>query len=157
MTDGTTTRIFPPTRRLNNASHAGGRFWVVVTALTVLFVCVIVLWSAPAPIMAPWDVLILLDGGYRILQGQVPSSDFSNPIGPLIYELVSVGMRLQRTPSLASVAYGNTFFLAITSGLSWYATKGRLPDIWRAGVTVFVAWLPADAGPRWVPIRPSTC
>jgi hypothetical protein len=42
--------------------------------------------------MASWDVFILLDGGYRIVDGQVPDGDFANPIGPLVYIFVSLGV-----------------------------------------------------------------
>jgi hypothetical protein len=105
------------------------------------------LWVAPAPIAGPWDVFALLDGGYRIYEGQAPSTDFSNPIGPLVYGLVSIGMRLQHAPSLKAVTYGNLIFLAIATALAWSVVRRRLPAPFAAGFTVFVALLAVSVRP----------
>ena len=37
--------------------------WAAVALGAVLFIVAVVLWAAPAPMTAPWDVLVLLDGG----------------------------------------------------------------------------------------------
>ncbi|HEY3258689.1 MAG TPA: hypothetical protein VGJ95_00225 [Pseudonocardiaceae bacterium] len=97
------------------------------------------LWAAPAPIMAPWDVFILLDGGYRIMAGQAPGTDFANPIGPLTYGLVSLGMRLESVPSLAAVSYGGVIFLPVVAVLAWRVSRVRLPAGYAAAFTVFLA------------------
>jgi hypothetical protein len=97
--------------------------------------------------MAPWDVFILLDGGYRITEGQVPSTDFSNAIGPLVYGLVSVGMRLQQVPSLAAVEYGNLIFVGIASILAWIVARRRVPAPYAAGFTAFAALLVVSVRP----------
>jgi hypothetical protein len=121
--------------------------WHLAALTSVAGLAAISLWSAPAPIMAPWDVFILLDGGYRIIEGQVPGVDFSNPIGPLVYELVSLGMRMQQVPSLAAVAYGNVIFLGIASLLAWIVARQRMPALCAAGFTVFVALIVVSVGP----------
>ncbi|MFE3290959.1 hypothetical protein [Rhodococcus sp. NPDC059234] len=105
------------------------------------------LWSAPPPIVAPWDTLILLDGGYRITEGQAPSTDFSNPIGPLLYGLVAIGMRFQRVPSLAAVTYGSLIFLALAAPLAWFVARSRVPAMYAAAFTGFVALVVVSVRP----------
>ena len=61
--------------------------------------------------IGPWDVFTLLNGAYRIHEGQSPSTDFSNPIGPLVYGLVAIGMHLSL--SLRAVTYSQVIFLVI--------------------------------------------
>lgn len=99
------------------------------------------LWNAPSGIMAPWDVFTLMDGGYRINQGQAPGSDFANPIGPLTYVMIALGMRMQESFSLAGLVYGNMIFLAIVSTLAWTVARRRLPASFTCGFTVFIAFL----------------
>ncbi|GDY32506.1 hypothetical protein [Gandjariella thermophila] len=114
-------------------------FWALLAFGAVAALGGITLWSAPAPMMAPWDNFILLDGAYRILQGQAPSTDFASPIGPLVYGLTAIGMRMQRVPSLAAVGYGSVVFLGIVAVLGWLVARRRLPAPLAAGFTVFVA------------------
>jgi hypothetical protein len=114
--------------------------WPAVAVAGVLAVATVVLWAAPAPIMAPWDVIVLLDGGYRMAEGQIPSTDFSNPVGPLVYGLISLGMRMHGV-SLAAVAWGNVLMVLTGSGLTWYATRSRMHLGWRAMATIYAALL----------------
>jgi len=109
--------------------------------LTVVSIGGLALWSGPPPMRAPWDVFILLDGGYRIMEGQVPSTDFYSPIGPLVYEIVSLGMRMETQPSLRAVTIGALIFLAIATALAWVVARARLPAPFAAGFTVLIAIL----------------
>jgi hypothetical protein len=106
-----------------------------------------VLWIGPAPMMAPWDVFLLLDGAYRIHVGQAPGTDFSNPIGPLAYGLVAIGMHLQHAPSLRAVVYGQVIFLVIASSLAWTVAWRRLPAPYAAFFTIIVALLSVSDRP----------
>ncbi|NIH82804.1 hypothetical protein [Amycolatopsis viridis] len=125
----------------------GHRLWPAGTLAAVLGLAGLWWWSGPAPMSAPWDVFILLDGGYRITEGQVPGTDFGNPIGPLVYGLVSVGMRMQAVPSLTAVVYAGLLFLAIAAPLAWFVARRRLPAAAAAGFTVFTALLVLAARP----------
>lgn len=116
--------------------------WLLIAGLAGL-----TLWSAPAPMMAPWDVFILLDGGYRITEGQIPHADFSTPVGPLVYGLVASGMGLQDVPSLAAVGYGNLLFLVIATLLAALVTRRRLPALYAAGFTAFIAVIVVSVRP----------
>jgi len=79
-----------------------------------------------APITGPWDVVALLDGGWRIINGQVPHTDFHNPIGPLTYLLVAFGMKIG-SPSTSSIAYGSVLLLALLLPWAWTIAAARLP------------------------------
>ena len=123
------------------------RPWPFAAGASVATIAGISFWSGPAPMMAPSDVFILLDGAYRITEGQSPSTDFSNPIGPLVYVLVSLGMRMQSIPSLAAVTYGALIFLFVATALAFAVTRRRLPAPLAAGYVVFTALLVVSVRP----------
>lgn len=116
-------------------------FWPVLTMVGVVLLGLFSWWLGPVVISAPWDNFILLDGGYRITQGQLPGTDFSNPIGPLVYVLTSLGMRLQAVPSLAAVTYGCLLFLPVAAVLAGHVAHRRLPGRYATGFTLFMALL----------------
>jgi hypothetical protein len=121
--------------------------WLIGTMSAVAGIAGLSWWIGPAPIVAPWDVFTLLNGAYRIYEGQAPGTDFSNPIGPMVYGLAAIGMHLQRAPSLAAVTYGQVIFLAIISLLAWVVTWRRLPAPFAAAFTIFVAFLAISVRP----------
>lgn len=41
-----------------------------------------------------WDLFLYFDGAQRILDGQIPSVDFSTPVGPLSYYLTLIAVRI---------------------------------------------------------------
>jgi hypothetical protein len=121
--------------------------WLMSAIGCVAGIAGLSLWIGPSAIAGPWDVFTLLNGGYRIYEGQSPGTDFSNPIGPLVYGLVAIGMHLERSPSLEAVTYSQVIFLAIASPLAWLVSSRRLPAPYAAGFTVFVAFLAVDVRP----------
>jgi hypothetical protein len=58
----------------------------------------------------PWDVPALLDGGWRIVNGQVPYRDFFVHHGPLSFFITALGMKLA-TPCVGSIDYGAVTFM----------------------------------------------
>ncbi len=146
--------LTPPARLRPGAAqgrHAAPRprtrGWLMSAIGCVAGIAGLSLWIGPSAIAGPWDVFTLLNGGYRIYEGQSPSTDFSNPIGPLVYGLVAIGMHLERSPSLEAVTYSQVIFLAIASPLAWLVSSRRLPAPYAAGFTVFVAFLAVDVRP----------
>jgi hypothetical protein len=123
------------------------RGWFIATVSSVAGIAGLSIWIGPAPIVGPWDVFTLLNGAYRIYEGQAPSTDFSNPVGPLVYGLTALGMHLQRAPSLAAVSYGQVIFLVVISALAWVVAWRRLPAMYAAAFTVFVALLAVSVRP----------
>ena len=106
------------TASLDLGAYTRLSIWPILSALTIAAVAGVVLASGPSIISAPWDVFILLDGAWRIFVGQVPHTDFYNPIGALPYWLTAVGMHLGQ-PSLMGYVYGNLIFLLVAA--SWGA------------------------------------
>lgn len=123
------------------------RGWFIATLSSVAGIAGLSLWIGPAPMVAPWDDFTLLNGAYRIYEGQAPGTDFSNPIGPLVYGLTALGMHLQHSPSLAAVTYGQVIFLVIACALAWMVAWRRLPAPYAAAFTVFVALLSVSVRP----------
>src|SRR5208282_286473 len=80
------------------------RSGLVLLAIFILLAILFGLVGTP-PISVPWDTAILLDGGWRIINGQVPHADFHTPIGPLTYLLAAFGMKIA-PPSASSMTYG---------------------------------------------------
>ncbi|MFE3173060.1 hypothetical protein ACFXPA_33285 [Amycolatopsis sp. NPDC059090] len=121
--------------------------WPLLTVTGVVLLGLYSWWLGPVALVAPWDNFILLDGGYRIAQGQVPGTDFSNAIGPLVYMLTSLGMKMQAVPSLAAVTYGCLLFLPVAAVLAGYVSHRRLPGGYATGFTVFMALLVISVRP----------
>jgi hypothetical protein len=83
------------------------------------------------------DVLIQLDGGWRIFNGQVPYRDFYLGMGPLDYSIVAAGMLLTHggpgALAISSAAFG------IAVGLwGWLLSRSRMAVI---PALAAVAWL----------------
>ena len=83
------------------------------------------------------DALILLDGAWRILNGQVPYRDFYLALGPLVYMIAAGGMWLTGfTPKGLSV--GIAIAAACIGIWGWRISRPRMPVVPALLVT---AWL----------------
>jgi len=118
----------------------------VAAALFVIALASVILAAGPSYIMAPWDVFIILDEAWRILCGQIPHTDFHNPIGPLSYSLTALGMKAGGL-SLAGYVYGNVLFLLVASLWGGAVFFSRLRPIYAFILTLFVALLSAATRP----------
>lgn len=97
------------------------RPWLIASALLLAFAVLLTLWNGPSVIMAPSDVFILLDGAWRLIDGQEPHKDFSSPIGVFTYYVGASGMRIAGL-GLQGYAAGNAIVLAVFGGWSvWTA------------------------------------
>ena len=109
-------------------SKLNWRVWSIITFAVVAALAALVIYNGPSHIVAPWDVFVLLDSGWRIISGQIPHTDFHNPIGPLTYELIALGMRLAG-PSLRSIGYGDVIFLFGATTWAWLIARRRLAGL----------------------------
>ncbi|MDH6233256.1 hypothetical protein M2281_003867 [Mesorhizobium soli] len=100
--------------------------WPTLAALLVLTLGIVSFTISPPVIMAPWDVFILLDGGWRIINGQVPHSDFYTPIGPLVYWLSGLGIYAAGT-SLKGISVGILLFFAVVMPWAMLVLFRKLP------------------------------
>jgi hypothetical protein len=97
---------------------------------TLFLICVLVVLAAPHRIHR-WvhDSFFLLDGGWRVLNGQRPYVDFYATAGPVMCQIVALGLVLSRW-GVQGVDYG-------------VATVAALLGIW--AWTLFKVWLERPA------------
>ena len=72
--------------------------WIVFGVLSALILYLMVVARfATGPInVFHNDALMLLDDGWRVLNGQVPHRDFNSPLGPLEFLIIGGGMLLAK-------------------------------------------------------------
>lgn len=132
-------------RRSGFALLAG--FVVLGTILAVL--------GAPSFAGGPWDMVCLLDGGWRIVNGQVPHTGFHVPVGSLTYLLTAFGMKIA-APSASSLTYGSVLFAALLLPCVWYITSSRLSWAFTFIFVFFEGFLLLTPRPLGYPIRYTT-
>jgi hypothetical protein len=120
--------------------------WAMPAALYVTTLAVLLIGIGPTPIMAPWDVFILLDGAWRILSGQIPHTDFHNPIGSMTYFLIAGGMKFGDV-SLNGIVYSNVIFLLAAASWGGLIFFSRLPPSYALLMTLFIATLSVATRP----------
>ena len=86
------------------------------------------------------DILIFLDGGHRILHGQVPNRDFHTPLGPLAFLFPALGLSLGGSLG-AMMPFGTAAFMLIYAPLLIYVSSTRLRMGWGLGFGLFMALL----------------
>jgi hypothetical protein len=111
---------------LTSESASGYRLGAIILAVILAPVAVLQCILGAPPIAGPWDVMILLDGAWRIVHGQVPNTDFYNPIGPMTDLLIAFGLKVA-SPSTSAITYGLILMTAIMVPLTWRIAKNRLP------------------------------
>ena len=118
-------------------------FMVAGIALVLLLVAIaiIMVWNG-APIMngRPWDVPTLLDGAWRITNGQVPHRDFYSHLGAFPFYLTRLGMKLSQ-PCLSAIVYGNVVLMAILALTSAAILARRTSALYAFLFSMFVGLL----------------
>lgn len=130
--------------------------WIAFGVLSGLILYLIVIARfATGPInVFHNDALMLLDDGWRVLNGQVPHRDFSSPLGPLEFWIVGAGM-LMTKGSAQGIALGTAGFAFVIGVWGWLLARQRLPIIFALLATtwlVFTAGSPTPLGfdPRYL-------
>jgi hypothetical protein len=124
--------------------------WAFVLAAALYFICLAIFETGPINAYGN-DALVLLDGGWRLLNGQVPYRDFYLALGPLEYMITAGGMALSQS-SPQGIAIGNVAF-GITVGVwGWLISRRRMPSV---PALIVTAWLiltatsPTPLGSSW--------
>ena len=97
------------------------------------------------------DIFILLDGGWRILNGQRPQVDFSPGIGPLSFWFVAAGLKLANN-SVHGVGIADGLMAVLAGGWSYLLTRRRLPWMPAALISCCIALFAADPNPVGFPL-----
>ena len=127
--------------------------WAILLALLLDLIAVAALSCGPINVFHN-DALLLLDDGWRVLNGQVPHRDFYTPLGPVEFLLVAGGMKLSHG-SAQGIAIGIAA-LGLALGLwAWLLSRSRMPPLFASLVTawtVLTATCPTPLGfdPRYL-------
>ena len=75
------------------------------------------------------DVFLYLDGGWRVLHGQLPQRDFYGSVGPIIYWLAALGLKIGGGAAHGWI-YAQTLFGFLLGIWAYFLTirMGRLPS-----------------------------
>ncbi len=110
---------------ITTQSQRAYRIWFGIFLGLVSIFSIPRFFSMLAPIWAPWDMFILLNGGWRIINAQTPHVDFYNPIGVLPYLPVALGMKIGSI-SAASLVQGIVIFGIFFALGAWFISRDRL-------------------------------
>lgn len=110
---------------------------VFALALPALLLALHWHWAAAYQHYAPWDYAMLVDGGWRVLNGQVPHADFPSAQGALCYWLVAAGWSFGPL-SLGSYLHGHTLAVAVLVLAAWAGCRNRLGPASAAFLTLTV-------------------
>jgi hypothetical protein len=117
-------RVF---RLLESESPVGYRWSARALAVLVpLLGLVLIATGAPPVSGGPWNMMIALDAGWRIVSGQVPHTDFHTSVGPLTYMLAAAGMKLGAL-STGSFARGLVVLSLAMAPVAWNLASRRMP------------------------------
>jgi hypothetical protein len=106
-------------------SQAGyRRVRAALLSFFAMLAAVLVIVGAPPAAGGPWDTDVLLNGGWRIVNGQAPHTGFHSPVGPLTYALAAFGMKIA-PPGTASITYGSIFLFCLLLPIAWYLASAR--------------------------------
>ncbi len=140
------------TELLNSETPGSYRaFAMVLLGISAVIVITLITLGAP-PFGDPWDVMAMLDAGWRIICGQVPHTDFHNPIGALTYLLVAFGMRVA-APLTSAITYGVALLYVVMLPWAWTLASRRLPAAVAFALVLFLGFLLAAPRPLGSPIH----
>lgn len=94
----------------------------------VVIICMAMSLSIEAIVarISIWDNFIALEGGWRVIQGQIPHQDFHSPLGPFIYYLSALGLLTLGKNSLVAITVANALILPFIALSAWYISYRRL-------------------------------
>ncbi|SFQ63880.1 hypothetical protein SAMN05421853_11513 [Roseivivax halotolerans] len=86
------------------------------------------------------DLLIFLDGGYRVVHGQVPNIDFSTALGPLSFYIPGAGYWLSGSLGLA-MPVGMSLLMLLIAPIAIHVIGSRMRPLIGVAVAIFVMLL----------------
>jgi hypothetical protein len=120
---------------LGNSVRVRRLSWITVVA-SALFLAALIWHLGCAPLnQCPWDLAVQLDGGWRLLNGQLPHRDFYSPLGVIPLLVSALGM-VVAPPSASAVAYGTAVLLPVICLWSWTIARDRVPPVPAAAFSI---------------------
>lgn len=93
--------------KINTPRHPLKMF-KIFTLLFIIFL-VSIRYLSSESIALNWDAPIIIEGSYLVFLNQIPNVDFSTPIGPVIFLIGGLGMKLS-TPTIIGLNIGFIIF-----------------------------------------------
>ncbi len=115
---------------------------VALAALGALFFFM----GAPAMNGRPWDVPMLLDGAWRIANGQTPHRDFFSYLGDLPFYVIWLGIKVSR-PCMSAITYGNVLLMAAVGVSAMAVLRRRTSALYALAMSLFLALLAVTPRP----------
>ncbi|WP_179378344.1 hypothetical protein [Jannaschia marina] len=107
---------------------------------TVVCAALLVLPGVTATSMYFNDLLIFLDGAYRVVQGQIPNQDFHTALGPLNFYLPGLGYVLTGDLGMA-MPVGMAALMLLTAPIMIHVLQSRLRPVIGVPLAVFLMLL----------------
>ncbi|MCV3273636.1 hypothetical protein [Roseobacter sinensis] len=107
---------------------------------TLVCAALLVLPGVTATSMYFNDILIFLDGAYRVVHGQVPNRDFHTALGPLNYYLPGLGYWLTGRLGMA-MPIGMVALMLVTAPILIHVLRSRLRPLIGVPLAVFLVLL----------------
>lgn len=109
-----------------NESRMLSRICLTLLLVLVLLTAGVMVAMGATPILIyPNDFSYIIDGSWRVANGQIPHLDFFTPLGPVIFLVGGLGMQLAG-PCVSSIAYANTLVFVVFSTWAWAIARTRL-------------------------------
>ena len=102
---------------------------VVLGVLVVLMIGSLVYLRATHQRVNAWDSGFLLDGGWRLVRGQRPHTDFYSPFGAIPLLVVTLGLAVTRG-SAAALTIGYAIIFPFVTFLAWWISRRRLSAVY---------------------------
>jgi hypothetical protein len=102
--------------------------FIVLGVLVVLMVGSLAYLRATHQRVNAWDSAFLLDGGWRLLNGQRPHTDFSSPFGAVSLLVITLGMAVTRG-SAAALSIGYAIVFPFITLWAWWISRRRLSAV----------------------------
>ena len=92
------------------------------------------------------DIFVLLDNGWRVLNGQRPHVDYDSPFGPVSFLIAALGLALTGT-SVNGIGIGSALFSLTIGAWCYFAARHRLRPMLLTITCLFLAALVAAPYP----------
>lgn len=115
---------------------------IAVTVIVTVVICsaLLILPGATATSRYFNDLLIFLDGGYRVVEGQVPNRDFHTALGPLSFYIPGFGYWVTGNLGLA-MPVGLTALMALTAPVMIHVLATRVRPLIAVPWAIFLILL----------------
>jgi hypothetical protein len=123
-----------------DSSRSYRLLFLLLVAMVASLAMILINLGIPPITALSTDISILLESGWRIINGQTPHLDYYSPLGLFTSLPIAFGMKIA-SPSASSITYGNVLLLVIFTPWAWLIARDRLSALNAFLFTLFMALL----------------